>query len=189
MAESALAKKLAKNGWTVRHEREPIARQAQAGKNAATQVIVEEGLYTATKRHDNGNTLVQFDAATPEELERLIEGWEHEQAVAVAVPDLSDKGYKESAENSVKATALMSVSASARDIAANPDAHDAAVEQREGAVSQAEIAGKAAEAVGAAVEAVKKEVEKAGGTEAASKDAAEVARSAVEKAVATQPHA
>src|SRR6266508_3852828 len=90
-----LAKKLDKLGWTLREEREPQVREATGRKNAATQVLVEEGYFSATKRHDGGNTLVQFESDTEAGLLAQVEGWENEQAVATAEPNPDERAYKE----------------------------------------------------------------------------------------------
>ena len=108
MAESALAQ-IEKLGWTVQQERDPLVREAAGGKNAVTTVLVDEGHYEATKRHPNGNTLVQFADTTPERLLVLVEGWEHAQVsgIEAPAPDPKEKAYEKSAKNSAAATASL----------------------------------------------------------------------------------
>ena len=102
--QSDLARKLEKLGWTLHEAREPQVREVAGRKNAVSQVIVEEGYFSASKRHTGGNTLVQFESDTETGLLAQVEGWENEQTIATAEPNPDEKAYKDSQANSHAAT-------------------------------------------------------------------------------------
>lgn len=177
--EKALSKH---DGWQVWHQQDPIVQDVQAVKGPTQTITVQTGNYVAMRRDPNNvDHLIEFGGATIDEVLTSVEGWEaHQEFVGTPAQVLP-----EHLANSAKATRFQAVSASARDIVSDPDANELAETSRDSAIATSDVVKAAAKAVQKAVETVTSEVTKAGGSDQAAKDAGEVARSAVERAVHT----